>query len=225
MFDEVDKSLEAWAKDVFADLEVSFFTPVKETDTLSLCLYLLDVFPSPSGRGNRLPPLLATLRYLVVPQGSVPSENHQLLGKLLVSAMENADFEIEKEPLPFEVWQAFGIAPRPSFVLRVTFKYERTEKLAPPVRHPLTVKHTALETLQGRVLVNQIPMMDANVEIPYLKIFAKTDANGNFRFAKLPSEPPDKNLLIKVKGREFPVSTSQAERRGNLFLFDLKLEE
>jgi hypothetical protein len=239
MFDEVDKRLEAWAKTFFADLEVSFRAPGAETDRLSVCLYLLDVVPVPAGRGLRLPPLQMTLRYLVVPQGAVPSETHQLLGRLLISAMENVEFEIEKEQLPFEIWRAFGIMPQPSFVLLVPFKYERTEKLAPPVRSPLRVEQTVLETLQGRITVElkvqetldgeisvkQIPVLDANVEIPLLKLSTKTDADGYFRFASIPSEPPDKNLLIRVKGREFSVSTSQAERRGNLFLFDLKLEE
>ncbi len=224
MFDDVDKELESWAKETFSNLEVSFGKPT-ETDNLSLCLYLLDLFPEPTGRAVRLPPLQITLRYLVVPQGAIISETHQLLGKLLVSAMENTRFEIEKEPLPFDVWQAFGISPRPSFVLRVLFKHERMEKLAPPVRHPLTIRQAVLEPLHGQISVNQMPMSDANVEIPLLKIFTKTDANGKFFFASLPSEPTDKSLLIRVKGHEFSTSLSQAERRGDLFLFNLKLEE
>jgi hypothetical protein len=225
MFNELDKWLESWAKEVFADLEVSFGVPAAETDRLSLCLYLLDVLPSPSGRGSRLPPLQMTLRYLVIPQGKVPAENHQLLGKLFISAMENAELEIEKEPLPVELWRAFGIVPRPAFILRVPFKHERTEKIAPPVRQPLQLKQAILESLYGQVSINRIPMANANVEIPLLKLFTKTDPDGKFLFASLPSEPTGKNLLIRVKGREFSVSTSEAARHGNLFLFDLKLEE
>jgi len=225
MFDEVDKRLEAWAKEISADLEVSFGAPGTEIDKLNLCLYLLEVVPVPAGRGIRLPPFQMMLRYLIIPQGVIPSETHRLLGKLLISAMENAEFEIEKKSLHFEIWRAFGIVPQPSFVLLVPFKYERTEKLASLVRYPLTVKKTVLKTLHGQILVNQVPIMDANVKIPLLKLFTKTDADGIFRFASIPSEPPDKNLLIWVKGREFSVSTKQAEQRGNLFLFDLKLEE
>lgn len=225
MFDEVDKQLAAWATSNSSGLEISFRSPEAETDKLRLYLYLLDVFPVPAGRGTVLPPIQMTLRYLIVPQGAEAAETHSILGKLMIAAMENSEFEVEKAPLPFEVWRAFGIAPQPSILLRVPFKYERTEKLAPPVRYPLTVKQTILETLQGRISVNQIPMMDAKVEIPKLKLFTKTDAEGNFNFASLPSVPSNKDLVIRVKGREFSVSTSQAERRGNRFLFELKLEE
>lgn len=225
MFDEVDKQLEAWAKTISADLDVSFAVPIEATDKSSLCLYLLDVLPEPVGRGSRIPPLQMTLRYLVIPQTVVPSDSHRILGQLLISAMENTEFKVDKKPVTLEIWNAFGLAPRASFVLLVPFKYERVEKLAPAVSQPLVVKQTVLETLQGQVSINRVPMTNANIEIPSLKLFARSDADGNFRFASLPSEPPDKNLLIRVKGRNFTVSTTQAERRGNVYLFDLKLEE
>jgi hypothetical protein len=109
--------------------------------------------------------------------------------------------------------------------LRVPFKYERAEKVAQPVLQPLMVKQTVLETLQGRISINRIPIMNANVEIPALKLSARTDADGNFQFPALPSEPSEKDFRIRIKGREFSVSTGHAERRGSMFLFDLKLEE
>lgn len=227
MFEEIDKRLEAWAKEVFGkeDLEISFAAPEAEAEKAGVNLYLLDILPTPPGRGVRLPPLQITLRYLVVPRAKKPLEAHQLLGRLVVAAMENAEFEVEKEPLPFDLWSAFGIAPRPSFILRVPFKRERAEQLAPPVRFPVTVKQTVLENFQGRISLNQIPLAAAKVEIPALKLLTQTDADGRFGFASLPSEPKDKVLLIRAKGREFSVATREAERRDNLFLIDLKLEE
>ncbi|HEX8369223.1 MAG TPA: hypothetical protein VF604_11835 [Pyrinomonadaceae bacterium] len=228
MFDEIDKHLESWARDVFEgeDFEISFAAPAAaETEKASVYLYLLDVLPTPPGRGVRLPPLLVTLRYLIVPQAKTPNEAHQLLGKMLVSAMENAEFEVEKEPLPLEVWRAFGIAPRPAFILRVPFKHERKEQIAPSVREPIQLRQAILESLQGQISLNRIPLVSAKVEIPLLKLFTQTDADGKFRFASLPSEPQDKSLLIRAKGREFSVSTRDATRRGNLFLIDLKLED
>lgn len=227
MFDEIDKRLEIWAKAVFEgkDLEISFAAPAVAAENASVYLYLLDVLPMPPGRGVRLPPVQVTLRYLVVPQAKTPGEAHQLLGNLIVAALDNAEFEVEKEPLPFAVWQAFGLAPQPSFILRVPFKHERKEQIAPPVRFPVTLQQAILESLQGQISLNQIPLASAKVEIPLLKLFTQTDADGRFRFASLPSEPQDKNLLIRAKGREFSVSTSQATRRGNLFLIDLNLED
>jgi len=226
MFDEIDKRLEIWARDVSEgkDLEISFDAPAAG-DKTSIYLYLLDILPTPPGRGVRLPPLQITLRYLVVPQAKTSGEAHRLLGNLIIAAMETAEFEVEKEPLPLELWRAFGIAPRPSFVLRVPFRHERKEQIAPPVRFPVTIQQAVLESLQGRVSLNQIPLVSAKVEIPLLKVFTQTDADGKFRFASLPSEPKDKNLLIRAKGREFSVSTGEATRRGNLFLIDLKLED
>lgn len=233
MFDEVDKHLESWAKDVFegSDLEISFAAPAvaadadAETEKPSVYLYLLDVLPAPPGRGVRLPPVQITLRYLVVPQAKTPREAHALLGRLIVSAMENAELEVEKEALPLDIWRAFGIAPRPAFILRVPFKHERKEQIAPPVRFPVTLRQAVLESLQGQISLNRIPLVSAKVEIPLLKVSTQTDADGKFRFASLPSEPQDKNLLIRAKGRQFSVSTGDALRRGNLFLIDLEMED
>jgi hypothetical protein len=230
MFDEVDKNLESWAKDVFegSDFEISFAAPTPdaaETEKTSVYLYLLDVVPAPPGRGAPLPPLQITLRYLVVPQAKTPAQTHRLLGNMLIAAMENADFEVEKESLPLDLWQAFGIAPRPSFIMRVPFKHERKETPAPPVRFPLTIRQTAIARLRGQVTLNRIPLAAAKVEIPLLRLYTETDTDGKFRFGSLPPEPKDKKLLIRAKGREFAVSTSQAERRGDLFLIDLKLED
>lgn len=228
MFDRIDKHLEGWAREVFKDrdLEISFAAPAAGApEKPSVYLYLLDLIPAPPGRGVRLPPVQITLRYLVAAQAKTPGEAHELLGNLIVAAMENAEFEVEKEPLPLDIWRAFGIAPRPAFVLRVPFKHERKEQIAPPVRFPVTLRQAVLESLHGQISLNRIPLVSAKVEIPALKLYTQTDADGKFRFASLPSEPPDKNLLIRAKGREFSVLTSQAERRGNLFLIDLKLED
>ena len=230
MFDRIDKHLEIWAREVFKgrNLEISFAAPAAAAgaaENPSVYLYLLDVIPAPPGRGVRLPPVQITLRYLVAPQAKTPGEAHELLGNLIVAAMENAAFEVEKEPLPLDVWRSFGIAPRPAFILRVPFKHERKEQIAPPVREPVTLKQAILESLQGEISLNRFPLVSDRVEIPELKLFTQTDADGKFRFAALPADPEDKNLVIRAKGREFSVSTSQAERRGKLFLIDLKLED
>ncbi|HLM00480.1 MAG TPA: hypothetical protein VK400_05460, partial [Pyrinomonadaceae bacterium] len=154
MFDRIDKHLEIWAREVFKgrNLEISFAAPAAAAgaaENPSVYLYLLDVIPAPPGRGMRLPPVQITLRYLVAPQAKTPGEAHELLGNLIVAAMENAAFEVEKEPLPLDVWRSFGIAPRPAFILRVPFKHERKEQIAPPVREPVTLKQAILESLQG----------------------------------------------------------------------------
>lgn len=225
MFDEVDKRLESWATEILPNTEISFEAPSPRADKLRVCLYLLDLLPTAAGRGVRLPPLQITLRYLVIVQGAEPDKVHNALGTLLVSAMDQIEFEIQKEPLSTDIWPAFGLPPQPSFFLLVPFKYDRKEEIAPPVRHRLTIKQAVLESLMGEVFVNQIPMTNASVEVPLFRLSTKTDTDGRFTFASIPLEPAEKDLLIRVKGKQFSVSTSEAERRGETLLFNLKLEE
>lgn len=225
MFDEVDKQLEAWAKTVSPDLKVSFAAPDRESNERQVCLYLLDVIPEPLGRGSRVSLHQLNARYLVIPFSPDPIDCHRLLGVMMRSALDDPTFTVGKELLPVAMWSAFGIAPRPSFTLRVPCRYEREEKLAPPVRHPLTLRQTILESLQGRVLVNHMPTPNARIDIPSLNLSVSTDTDGRFGFTSVPTEPSEKHLLIKVKGRDFTVSTGQAARKGNEYLFDLKWEE
>jgi hypothetical protein len=225
MFDKTDERLESWLKSITQDLEVFFAVPTKDLKKQGVYIYLLDLLPNPSGRGVRRPPLQITLRYLIFPQSEDPKENHGILGNLLISAMESTEFEVEKNPILPEIWQAFGLPPQPAFILRVPFTLEREEKLAPPVRFPAVINQTTLESFQGRILAGRIPIVNAKVEIPALKTTATTNSDGFFRFASIPSEPKNKNLIIRAKGREFSVFTDQIDRSGDLFDIQIKLEE
>lgn len=225
MFDKTDERLESWLKSITQDLEIFFAVPTKDLKKQGVYIYLLDLLPNPSGRGVRRPPLQITLRYLIFPQAETPKENHRVLGNLLISAMESTEFEVEKNPIPSGIWQAFGVPPQPAFILRVPFTLEREEKLAPPVKFPVVINQTTLESLQGRIFANEIPVANAKVVIPALQITTTTNSDGFFRFASVPSEPKDKNLIVRAKGREFSVSTDQIDRSGDLFDIQIKLEE
>jgi hypothetical protein len=226
MFDEADARLEAWTKSALNGVEVSLSPPSDSAGKNNVSLYLMDVIPTPPARGVRLSPVQAVLRYLITTQSKEPKEAHRLLGELMVAAADMPDFEMEKEPLSPQLWQSFGLSPRPAFILRVPFKYERKEKPVKMVRFPLTMKKAPLTPLQGKILsTSNIPLAGAKVELPNFKLYTVTDADGIFRFPAVPSEPKNKNLFIRAKGREFSISTKQADRDSGMLVIQLPMEE
>src|SRR5687767_7223780 len=152
MIDQIDRRLVAWIGGIIAQVDVSLGPPGAAETAKGVGLYLLEIVQSPQARGPRRPPLMMTLRYLVTTQAAKPEDAHQMLGTLIVAALENPDFEVEQEPLPLSVWTALGVPPRPSFVLRMPFRHERPEKLAPRVRKPIVIKQLPLRSLAGLVL-------------------------------------------------------------------------
>src|SRR2546421_5963544 len=138
MIDQVDRRLADWiAGTLDKKVEVSLAPPSEQATGQGVGLYLLELISNPLPRGMRRPPLQLMLRYLVTTRADKPEEAHRMLGELVVAAMENPEFEVEQESLPVAVWSAFGIVPRPAFVLRVPFRHERPERLAPRVRQPV----------------------------------------------------------------------------------------
>jgi len=226
MFDEADARLEAWTKGALDGVEVSLSPPSDSAAENTVSLYLMEVIPTPPARGVRMPPVQAVLRYLITTSAENLKEAHRLLGEMMVAATDMPDFEMEKEPLPPELWRSFGLYPRPAFVLRVPFKYERKELPVKMVRFPLITERAPLTPLQGKVLsTGNIPLAGARVELPKFKLYTVTDADGIFRFPAVPSEPKNKALFIRAKGREFSISTKQAERKGGTLVIQLPMEE
>ena len=226
MFDQVDNQLEEWIKSVHDKIEVAFAPPDTALSKTCVCLYLLDAAPNSSGRASNHSPLQITLRYLVVPFAPEPQESHRILGELLVGALENKEFEIEKDPFPLAAWSAFGIPARPSFILRVLFKLDRPAKLAPTVRHPLVLQPSPLRTLHGEILATgDLPIMNARVEIPELNRSTLTDYQGRFQFFAVPSEPGVKQLLVRAKGRAFSINTDKTKNADEKLIIHLQLEE
>lgn len=225
MFDQIDNQLQKWIESVLDKVEVTFLPPGSTLSGRNVCLYLLEVATEQKGRGTRLPPLQMTLRYLIVPNGVEPQEAHKILGDLLIAALENTEFEVEKEPFPLSAWTTFGIAPRPSFVLRVGFKYERHEKLAPPVKHPLVVRSTSLHNLHGQILGEDLPLMNAQVRLPEFDRTTTTDYQGRFQFSAIPVEPAAKNLFVRAREQEFLIKLDQTDCSGDGLVINLRLEE
>ena len=227
MIAPIDRRLEDWIASILDKVDVSLALPGEKETGRGVGLYLMELLHEPPARGMRRPPLQIMLRYLVTTWADKPEEAHQMLGDLLIAASENTEFEVEQEPLPVAIWSAFGVAPRPSFVLRVSFKHERPEKLAPPVRQQLVLKQSALRSLHGQVLGPQdIPIASARVEVPALQLSTSTDYEGRFHFTAVPVEPRIKLLRVRAKGREFSINTEeQAGRDDEPLVLHLELEE
>jgi hypothetical protein len=225
MIDEFDRDLTAWVGKTLDHVDVSLTPPGASKATKEVSLYLLELIQSPPARGTRRPPLMMTLRYLVTTTAPKPEEAHQMLGTLVLAALQNPEFEVEQEPLPLALWTALGIAPRPSFVLRVPFRQERPEKLAPPVKHPIVIKQLPLRSFEGRIVgPENIPIMNARVELPSLDLYTSTDSRGRFRFSSVPAAPGARLLRVRAKGQEFSINTEQAASDKDPLVIQLQLE-
>lgn len=225
MFDQIDRRLADWIETLLDQVEVSLAPPGRTEAGRGVSLYFMELVQTPPARGQRRPPLQMTLRYLVTTHSSNPEEAHQMLGTLVIAALENPEFEVEQETLPLAIWSALGIAPRPSFVLRVPFKHERPEKIAPPVLHPLIVKHSPMRGLTGQVFgPRNIPIVDARVELPALQLQTNTDSKGRFHFSAIPVEPRVKLLRVRAKGQEFSITMDQAGHNDEPLVIHLQLE-
>ena len=204
MIEEIDQRLSEWIGSVLAeDIEVSLLPPGDTGDKKSVGLYLKDILPSAPTRGTRRPPLQVLLRYLVTARAESPQAAHRILGQLLFAAMEHPDYEVELEPIPAQVWTAFGTIPMPAFMLRLPLRVERPQKPVQLIRSPIEVLQSPLARMEGMVMgPDEIPLANARVELSTHHLVARTDVKGRFVFPTVPTEPALKKVRIIARGRE-----------------------
>lgn len=204
MIEKVDQRLSEWIGGVLTeDVEVSLLPPTAAGDKKLVGLYLKDILPSSPTHGTRRPPLQVLLRYLVTSWAKNPSDAHQMLGQLLFAAMEHSEFEVDLEPVPAEVWTAFGTIPMPSFMLRLPLRHERPEKPIRLIRSPIEVQHSPLACMDGTVMgPAETPLADARVELSTHNLVTRTDRKGRFIFPTVPTQPATKKVRIVARGRE-----------------------
>jgi hypothetical protein len=211
VFERTDRQLVDWAQRVLETSQITLTPPNNSQSGQGVSLYLLSMASAFPAHASGRPPLQIALRYLVTTWADQPEEAHRLLGRLAFAAMETSEFEIEFEPLSVQDWLAFGITPRPAFVLRVPARFVRPEPDTPLVHAPLVLQSTPTTTLQGRVLgPRDMPLPDVRVDLPMLQLTARTDAHGRFRFSTVPAEPRTKQLRISAKGRQVDVTVEQS---------------
>ncbi len=138
MIEQVDDQLRDWVANVVGHVPVSLELPGNwQTDGQGISLYLLELVEYPSLRGAQVPPLQLSLRYLLTTWARELETAHHWLGQLVFAAMAQPGFDVELGPVPAATWSAFGLAPRPSFFLRVPLRQERPSPAMPTVRVPL----------------------------------------------------------------------------------------
>lgn len=216
MIDQADERMKDWIRSVVTGADVSLSMPDATKPWRGVSLYLLELSQRAPPRTVKRPPLQLWLRYLVTTWSEQPEDAHRMLSDLVFAAMDHPDFEVETGPVALETWEALGLPPRPSFTIGFPLRKERTEPRAPLVRQPLIVTPSALEPFHGVVLgPNDVALVEARVRIPNLGLEARTDSRGRFEFPGVPAEARPRLLVVRAKGREISVSTSERHPESN----------
>lgn len=206
MLDQIDDKLRRWVRSLLGEAAVSLGPPRRSESEagsealagVEVSLYLMDLSHRPAPRTTRRPPLSLTLRYLVTTWADAPAAAHRAIGVLAFEAMKAAEFEVEPDPLPASAWVAFGVPPRPSFILRVPAQQPWDEKLAPPVREVQT-DVSPLRVVRGTVVgVGGRPVAGAEVEFPAVGLSGRTDGAGRFVFAV----PAGQDVRLRARYRD-----------------------
>ena len=225
LIDLKDKDLVNWVKKALEDITVGDVTvgdvtvslrePHKPARGQEISLYLLSLAEYPPMQGTQRAPLQFWLRYLVTAWAEDPSRAHELLGKLLLAALDTPEYEVELENIPPTIWTGYGIPPRPAFILRVPVRKERAQRSAQLVREPLHVNWIKSAQLNGSVYGPQdtplpgvrialVPDTGTNIlALEYARLCPSTvtDSHGLFTFAPIPAQPRY-NLFIQIKDQE-----------------------
>lgn len=221
------QQVEAWVSQVASPAKVFFGSPAEMAGNEGVNLYLLEIFPDPTARSVReAPPLKLLLRYLVTAWAGSPRKMHELLGTLMFAALQKPEYVVEPEPVAVEIWRSLGVPVRPSMVLRVPVLQPRPVKPAPKVRQPIVLKASPMRPLFGRVLgPGDVAIMGALVELPALNLATRTDPDGRFHFAAVPTQPPVTHLRVHAKGREVNVAPERSPALDQPLIIHLKESE
>jgi len=198
--DDAAASLQSWAGGVLPGVAVKLGPPARDAAQDQIFIHLVQIEGHPPPRGPRRPPLQVDLHFLVSAASPRPESELRMVGELMFAALARDDLEVELAPVAPAVWQALGAAPRAAFILRLPFRREVPEPRALRVRAPLVAQVVGSAPLWGQVLgPGGIPLAGAAVEVPALELFTSADADGRFRFASVPADPPPK-VVVRAKG-------------------------
>lgn len=208
MLEPVYAKLRQWVADT-CEASWSLSMPARESTGADAkgqaVTYLLEVLRAPVARTDKRAPLQMSLRFLVCAWAAKPEQANEILLRLAFAAMELDGCELEFEALPIQTWSTFGIAPRPSFVLRVPLVIARTDPRAKPVRS-INLHGAPVTTVQGSVLgPDDVPIAGATVEAPSLHRSATTDRHGRFVLTGM-SQTAQSRLVVNARGKRIEVS-------------------
>ncbi len=140
MISSVFDHLKGWIRETLGDIEVSPHPPSPDCGERAVRLYLKDVTASPSsGTVLKMDRLQIQLTYLVTTNGKTLPEADDDLAKLIFSAMLAQGMTVDLSPLSPLEWQAFGIVPRPSFLLKTPLTFTVEKPAVKRVEKPLVI--------------------------------------------------------------------------------------
>lgn len=202
MIGEIDTQVRGWIREAVHGAEVWLGPPLPGENRTGVGLHLLRILPEPSPRGARPPPLRIRLEYLVSTWAEAPSTEHRLLAEVVVAALSRDDVQVAPEPVSVSLWAAFGVPPRPGLLVVASLRVERSAKPAPLVREPPIVRWVASGALAGVVVgPGDVPVANARIELPALDLRVATDADGRFRFPRVPATAGETRLRVVARGR------------------------
>ena len=208
MIDGIDNALKTWIVSALGDVDVSLEPPGVCPKDGCVSLYLLDMQHAPPVERGRSKIFSLTLRYLVTAWDEDPLIEHRRLGELAIQAAEHPDYEIELDPLPPDIWPAFGVPPRPGFLLRAPYVPERDLPAVGIIREPPIIHAHPLTRFEGVLLgPGDLPVVGARVELPSAGRHAVSDRRGYFCLTAVPVEPARKQLRIRAKGQDLATTT------------------
>lgn len=137
MFGDATRELSSWLTDACSDVEVVLAPPTGDSrEGARLHAFLLEIselnqrsdrrLDDRSGPSRRYETTRATLRYVLAVEGDLPAADaHDVLACAVGAAAGRPDVTIAPEPVPLDLWRAYGVPPRPALLLDVRVTSER----------------------------------------------------------------------------------------------------
>jgi len=203
VIDEVDRELAQWISGVVDGVDVHLSPPSDGVgERPSVYLHLMELTPAaPTQQVPRPQPEMA-LRYLVTTAAGQAAIAHRVLGTLAEAAARRRDLTVEFKPPAPELWQAFGVSPRPAFSILHRWLLGEAKTLV-RVRTPAEIRIEHGRSLCGVVVTpGGLPVANARVELPGHASAVRTDRVGRFRFGAVPGGLRGRSLRILAHGLE-----------------------
>lgn len=213
MFDDTSETLVHWAHEVLGDDSVVRLGPPPSfSPGPGVAFRLLDITPQPVPHERRYRRLFASLRYLVTAWADDDVTVHKLLGRLTFEAMRHETIELQPEPPTVALWQALGMKPEPSLLLKCVAAFDLPEEDVLPRR---TIFATMPDSrVDGRVIgTDGRPVDRAMVMVPKYEMRAQTDDAGRFHLPALPRNEPA-TLVVHAHGRQQAIDLVQSGGRA-----------
>lgn len=153
-------------------------------------------------RNNSGPgPLRLRVRYLLACDAP-PGAAADLLDRALIASLAGGPVSLPADPVPPELWQAFGLPPQLGLYAEVAVQAARSQPTAPRVRQALHVDTVPLGRIHGQVVApGGTPVPGIRVTVAATGATVYTDHRGRFAFPAVPAGKPAR-LLLSGRGLE-----------------------